>query len=514
MKLLAICVLVLCLSAALPAEASVRRFVIVVGNNAGAPERPALRYAETDASKLARVLREVGDVAERDLFVLQGKGASDLELVMGRAKARIAEAKRVPGTRTLLVFYFSGHGDGEALELGGERVSFAHLKALLAGTGAQTRVAIVDACQSGNAILKKGGVPVEAFTVQIANQLGVSGDVFITSTAANENALESSELQGSFFTSHIVSGLRGAADASGDLNITLQELYRYAYDRTVATTALTSAGTQHPTYKLDIAGQGEIVLSDLRRASSNLELPKDADRVLITDASKRQVIAEVLPGAARSIALAPGRYEVRSIRGGRSHVATVLLTDGARQHLNWEQLQPSPVAVASKGTSPRAATVAALSPARPVGPKDESLRICVLGFKNLTGDPTLDYLGDAFAEAVTTDFSVQPGVRLIERGQLELDLQELEFSAGKYVDPQTRATLGRIKGAEVVVVGSYQRAGKVMRVNGRFVHVETGEVLFALKVERPDKQLLPLQDAVAGAVNAWVPELKARLRGR
>lgn len=493
------------------AEASTRRFAVVVGNNEGTGARPALRYAERDADKMARALREVGEVAPDDVFVLKGRGPKDLSLLLGRVQRAVRAAKARSNGRVLLFFYFSGHGDGEALELGRERVSFSQLKALLAGTGADTRIAVIDACQSGAAILEKGGIPAEAFRVQVATQLGVTGDVFVTSTAANESALESSELEGSFFTSHFVSGLRGAADASGDRQVTLTEVYRYAYERTVTATALTPVGSQHPSYKYELSGQGEIVLASLDRAPARMELPKDADRVIVIDAAEREVVAEVVPGAARSLALAPGRYQVRTVRKGKSTTTTVLLTRGAQRELRPYELD-GPEPIPEQATPPAPAPVTAAVAKRPPLPLDDALRLCVLGFRNLTRDQKLDYLGDAMSEAIVTDFGENKGIKLVERGQVELNLEELEFAAGKYVNPASRAELGRLHGAEVVVVGSYQRLGAKLRFNGRFVRVETGEILHAIKVERSAADLLAFQDAVALEVRGAVGVLRQRLR--
>jgi len=70
----------------------------------------------------------------------------------------------------------------------------------------------------------------------------------LTSSAADELALESREIRGSFFTHHLVSGLRGTADASGDGRITLSEAYQYAFDHTLTATASTGI-RQHPGYE-------------------------------------------------------------------------------------------------------------------------------------------------------------------------------------------------------------------------------------------------------------------------
>lgn len=169
---------------------------------------------------------------------------------------------------------------------------------------------------------------------------------------------------------------------------------------------------------------------------------------------------------------------------------------------------PAPVAaVVPSSAEPReaASRAAPESAASPV-------RVCVLPFKNLGREEALAVLQDGLAESVVTDFGQHPGFRLIERGLLELDFQELTFSQSSHVDPATRAQLGRIAGAEVVVLGSYQRAGDVLRATARFVHVETGEVLETARVEGPAAEPLALQDALAARVKALLPMLQRRMR--
>ena len=193
------------------AHAETRRLAIVVGNNAGGGDMPPLRYAESDAGKMARVLVELGDVNQDDVLLLQGRRVADVERAITDARERVAMLKATPDVRTALYFYFSGHSDGESIELGPERLAYARLKALLAGTGADVRLVMVDACRSGAGLREKGGKPAPGFTIRLADTLSATGDVFITSSAADESSLESSEVMGSYFTHNFISGLRGAA---------------------------------------------------------------------------------------------------------------------------------------------------------------------------------------------------------------------------------------------------------------------------------------------------------------
>ncbi len=334
---------------ALPALAETRRLAVVVGNNAGTGEMPPLRYAESDAGKMARVLVELGDVNPDDVMLLQGQGARAVERALGEVRDRVAFFKRSPDVRTVVLFYFSGHSDGEAIELGQEKLAYARLKALLTGTGGDVRVVIVDACRSGAGLREKGGKPAAPFTIRLSDTLQATGDVFISSSAADEAALESSEVMGSYFTHNLISGLRGAADSSGDKLVTLSEAYRYAYDRTVSATAMLSVGAQHPNYDFRLSGQGELVLSSLLKPSSVLVLP-DADRTLVTDLARDQVVVELL-GGGKEVALSPGQYGVRLFKGGQGYGSRVTMAEGVRHVRRFEAMTPitSGVLVAAKG---------------------------------------------------------------------------------------------------------------------------------------------------------------------
>ncbi len=321
------------------ADAATRRIAVLVGNNSGQDNRPHLRYAEKDAEKLARVLSEVGQVADDDLFLLQGSSPSEVERIITQVTKLVAESHRSPEGRAVLIFYFSGHSDGVALELGQKKLSFRLLRRLLGQTGADVRVLIVDACKSGAATLTKGGKPAPPFTIRLTDDLNTSGEVILASSAADEVSLESSEVQGSFFTHHLVSGLLGAADISADRRITLSEAYRYAYDHTVSSSMATLDGPFHPTYNMRLAGEGELILSYLDRVASGIRLPDGFDRALITRTAGEQVVAELTASSAHSLALSPGDYSVQVVRRDEAFAARVEIPPGQIRRLGWSDFK-------------------------------------------------------------------------------------------------------------------------------------------------------------------------------
>jgi TolB-like protein len=137
------------------------------------------------------------------------------------------------------------------------------------------------------------------------------------------------------------------------------------------------------------------------------------------------------------------------------------------------------------------------------------LRICVFPFKQVGGDDLK--LGDALQEAIYTDFTGDESVKLIERGQIDLDVGEMNFE-DKYADPATRAALGKLTGAEIGLLGGYQKTGAAVRVFARFIDVESGEVVHGFKVDGPESDPFGLEEKVAVAATAAIAPLKAKLR--
>lgn len=332
------------------ARAETIRYAVVMGNNAGGGSLAPLRYAESDASKFARVLIEVGEVTEDHLKLLQGRTVGDLESALSQLRGDIEVTKRVPENRVVVMFYFSGHSDGEGLELGSEMLLYSRLKTMLSGVG-DVRVVIIDACKSGAGFREKGGKATEPFVIKLTDSLQATGDAYIASSAESEAALESNEVMGSIFTHHLVSGLRGVADTSGDRLVTLAEAYRYAYDQTVARTTLLTAGAQHPSYDYKISGQGDLVLASLQRATAQLIMPAGFERAVISDLLRDQVLAEVPTPATKALALPAGQYGVRIFKGGQSYGGRVSVSDGAKREISWNELSviTSSARVASRG---------------------------------------------------------------------------------------------------------------------------------------------------------------------
>lgn len=300
---------------AAPAEAT-RRHALVIGANVGGPRHEPLRYAEADAARMAAVLRDVGGFAPGDVVLLTRVDARAVRETLIELNARIRE----DSGPTMLFVYYSGHGDARALHLYGTELELRELRNLVAGSPARSRVLVVDACQSGAITRVKGGTPIPEFDIAF-EQGDAEGLAILTSSAASEDAQESDELGASIFTHHLVSALLGAADRDSDGLVTLNEAFSYSAERTLAASSSTRVGPQHPTYRLDLGGHTDLVLS--RPASARnmglLVLPNAGTWIVRDTSPRKAVVAEVVanePGV--RIALRPGRYGL--LRRDRKHL--------------------------------------------------------------------------------------------------------------------------------------------------------------------------------------------------
>ena len=332
--------LVLLAGASAPVRAETRRIAVIIGSNRGEATHAPLRFAEQDATKLAAVLTELGGLTSADVLLLRGPTAAEVRAALDEATRRIAQWHKDHRGQVVLIFYFSGHSDGAVLELAGQGLPFVELRRRVTDAGADVRLVILDSCRSGALLALKGGTLGQPFDIRLADDLASTGEAMIASSAADEAALESSEIEASFFSHHLISGLRGAADLSGDGLVTLAEAYQYAFVRTLRTTSETTVGPQHPAYDYHLAGRGDLVLTQLQQPSAVLDLPSSFDRLLLVSTPREQVLAELGPRSAHRIAVPSGTYKLRAWRGAQAFGARLTLAQGQELRLDASELIP------------------------------------------------------------------------------------------------------------------------------------------------------------------------------
>jgi uncharacterized caspase-like protein len=320
--------------------AATRRFAVAAGVNRGASDRVPLRYAVADAERFAQVIMRMGGVSAVDLTLLREPSRQAFLDALTAVGAKTTNA-RAGSDRTEVLVYFSGHADEKGLMLGRETLDYRDLRSALHRIGADVGIAVLDACASGAITRLKGGRTHPAFLSDLSTQ--VQGYAFLTSSSENEAAQESDRLQGSYFTHALLSGMRGAADVSGDGKVTLGEAYQFAFGETLAATTTTQAGAQHPSWDIKMAGTGDVVLTDVRQTSTSLLLGTELDGRFFVHNQSRQLVAELYKPAGRTVELGlePGEYEVHYEQEPALLRTRIALAEGQSLTLDRSQFKPA-----------------------------------------------------------------------------------------------------------------------------------------------------------------------------
>lgn len=120
-----------------------------------------------------------------------------------------------------------------------------------------------------------------------------------------------------------------------------------------------------------------------------------------------------------------------------------------------------------------------LLPSLSISSSNNKLRVAIMPFENLSkaaGDPLLETLTGGMAESLITGLCRVNSLILIERSQIKKVLEEQTFSQTGVVDPNTAPQMGKLLGANKIILGSFQVLGNQIKINARITDVETGVI--------------------------------------
>ncbi|MCW5838178.1 MAG: caspase family protein, partial [Labilithrix sp.] len=326
------------------------RILVSAGNKLGLPAERPLKFADNDAKRVRDVMVSLGGVRSEHAFFLNEPNRGALFAAIDRAKA---EAQRHRAEEVTLVFYFSGHGDRDALHLGADRVLVSELSSKLAEVPAGLRIAVTDACR---ATREKGFTADEPFSISATMIPQASGQVWLHASSDGEAAQESDELQGAIFTHAWLSGLRGAADTNGDARVTLDESFAFAHSQTLIRSAKSSGVMQKPEAVMTLREAAPVVLTQTSARVASVTLPRARDtHFLVYSAGAKSVLSELWgsPDRALTLRIPPGRYVVHRRAGAAGSVAQIAIAEGESRRLEERDFTASSLeVVARKGDDP------------------------------------------------------------------------------------------------------------------------------------------------------------------
>ena len=124
-------------------------------------------------------------------------------------------------------------------------------------------------------------------------------------------------------------------------------------------------------------------------------------------------------------------------------------------------------------------------------------RIAIIYFDNSGGEPSLDKLKKGLADMLITDLSNINMLAIVERDELESILKEQKLNNSKEFDPNTASKVGKLLGAQIILTGGYFEMMGSLRLDARFIDVETGKILKADGVDGQTSNFFKIQKQLA-----------------
>jgi TolB-like protein len=118
-------------------------------------------------------------------------------------------------------------------------------------------------------------------------------------------------------------------------------------------------------------------------------------------------------------------------------------------------------------------------PAAAPPPSVRRQTVAVFPFANhgLAGHERLDFLRDWLPDSIAAALESSGELRVVERRELVKILEEQKLGASELASKEGRLRLGRIAGAQTLVLGDFAAVGDALQVTARIVDVETGVIL-------------------------------------
>ena len=123
--------------------------------------------------------------------------------------------------------------------------------------------------------------------------------------------------------------------------------------------------------------------------------------------------------------------------------------------------------------------------------------IGVTAFKNLTKDNNITWLEIGIADSVSYKLRNVEDYIVVDRTNVDKLMEEVALGQTGVIDEDSAKQAGKALGADLIVVGNFQKFGNQVRISARIVEVESHKVLKQVQATGILDQIFDLQDQIA-----------------
>jgi TolB-like protein len=127
-------------------------------------------------------------------------------------------------------------------------------------------------------------------------------------------------------------------------------------------------------------------------------------------------------------------------------------------------------------------------------------RIAILGFDNTGKVSEYGDLGNPLRDMLTSDLATVKNLILVDRQSLEKVLNEQKLNNSQKFDINTATKIGKLLGAQIILTGTYFEMFGSLRIDAKFINVETGQIIFSIGSDGARGKFFDLEKDLANKI--------------
>ena len=141
----------------------------------------------------------------------------------------------------------------------------------------------------------------------------------------------------------------------------------------------------------------------------------------------------------------------------------------------------------------------------------KKIYVAVSNFQINTKDPELQGLSTDIPQTLTEAFISGRYIKPVERQEFERLFDEYKLSLSGLTDEETAVEVGKVLGAEYILLGSMIKVGENIKMNCRLIRTETSEIVFTESVRGAYSALFDLEEDLSVKVESYVKTMEEKL---
>ncbi len=136
--------------------------------------------------------------------------------------------------------------------------------------------------------------------------------------------------------------------------------------------------------------------------------------------------------------------------------------------------------------------------------KEGFISISVMPFKNMTNDSTLNIWQDGIQNLLITSLANSEELKVNHQESVSRLLQNKDLTNYASLTPSNASTISRKLDANVLILGSVNKAGTKLRVNVQLINPKTEEIFKSFQADGTAEAMLSIIDTLSGRVNNFL----------